>query len=161
MKFWVILGLCAGMLAATPILAQGQAAMSVQVQTGQLRSTPSFLGPVVTTVKYGDAVQVVQQQGEWVKVTAPTGQSGWIHNSALTRKRIVMKAGGEDVQTAASGQELALAGKGFNSDIEGEFKNKNWTISYVWVDKMVTFKVSAREMQDFLAQGEVKSGRTP
>ena len=161
MKFRVTICLCVGLLVAMPGLAQGQTAMSVQVQNGQLRSSPSFLGQVVAPVKYGDAVQVVQQQGDWVKVTAPSGQSGWIHKSALTKKRIVMNAGSQNVQTAASGQELALAGKGFNSDIEAEFKNKNRNMDYTWVDRMVTFKVSSREIKTFLDEGGVKQGRMP
>ncbi len=161
MKSWVTICLCMGILAATPVLAQGQATMSVQVQNGQLRSTPSFLGQIVTTVKYGDAVQVVQQQAEWIKVTTPAGQTGWIHNSALTKKRIVMNAGNQNVQTAASGQELALAGKGFNSDIEAEFKNKNRNMDYTWVDRMITFKVSPREIKDFLDEGGIRPGRLP
>jgi hypothetical protein len=46
----------------------------------------------------------------------PVRKTGWLHQSALTKKTISMKAGGQDVATAASGDELALAGKGFNSD---------------------------------------------
>lgn len=131
------------------------AEMSVQVQSGQVRATPSFLGQVVATVKYGDRLDVVEQQNGWTKVRTPAGKEGWMHDSALTRKRVVMKAGAEDVQASASGEELALAGKGFNSDVEAEFKNQNKDIDFTWVDRMLKYKVTPEEMRAFLKEGEV------
>ncbi len=127
--------------------------MSVQVRTGQLRATPSFLGKIVTSVAYADKVAVQQKQGEWVQVTAPGGQTGWIHQSALSTKRIELKAGSENVETSASGEELALAGKGFNSDVEADFKKKNKNIDFTWIDKMEKIKIGPQEMIDFLDAG--------
>lgn len=131
------------------------ATMSVQVKTGQIRATPSFLGTIVAPVAYGDRVDVVSEQGEWMKVSTAQGKEGWIHNSALTKKRIVLQAGGKDVAGAASSDELALAGKGFNSEVEGEFKAANKDIDFTWVDRMEKWKVDIKEMQKFLQQGDV------
>ena len=111
-------------LAAGQTWAGGQT-MSVQVRNGQLRAAPSFLGKIVASLAYADAVTVQQKQGEWLQVAAASGQSGWIHQSALSTKKITLKAGSENVNTSASGEELALAGKGFNSDVEADFKKKN------------------------------------
>jgi SH3-like domain-containing protein len=97
----------------------------------------------------------VEEQGEWNKVSAPGGKTGWIHSSALTRKRIVMKAGAENVETAASGQELALANKGFNSDVEAQFKSQNKDLDFTWVDKMAKIKVTPEQAQAFLKAGDV------
>lgn len=132
------------------------ATMSVQVKTGQIRATPSFLGTIVAPVAYGDRVDVVLEQGEWMKVSTTQGKEGWIHNSALTKKRIVLQAGGKDVAGAASSDELALAGKGFNSEVEGEFKAANKDIDFTWVDRMEKWKVDIKEMQKFLEDGGVK-----
>jgi uncharacterized protein YgiM (DUF1202 family) len=121
-----------------------------------LRATPSFLGKLVATVNYGDRLQVLEQQGEWSKATAPDGQTGWIHRSALTKKKIVMKAGEQDAQNAATGEELALAGKGFNSDVEADFKAKNQQIDFTWVDKMEQIKETPEAMQQFLKDGGIK-----
>jgi SH3-like domain-containing protein len=152
-KHWLGLGLIA-IAAAT--LAAGPVAMSVQVKSGQVRDTPSFLGKLVVPLSYGDRVQVLEQQGDWSKVTAPGGQTGWIHGSALTKKRVVMKAGDQNAQTAASGDELALAGKGFNSDVEADFKARNKNIDFAWVDKMEKIKVAPESMQQFLKEGAVQ-----
>jgi SH3-like domain-containing protein len=140
------------LLAAARSWADDQT-MSVQVRSGQLRATPSFLGKIVTPVSYADAVTVRQKQGEWVQVATAAGAAGWIHQSALSTKKIVLKAGSENVETTASGEELALAGKGFNSDVEADFKKKNQYIDFTWIDRMEKIKVGAQEMLSFLDEG--------
>ncbi len=152
-KYWLVLGcitLAASALTAAP------ADMSVQVKTVPMRATPSFLGAVVAPLNYGDRLQVLEQQGEWSKVTAPGGKTGWVHGSALTKKKIEMKAGDRSAQTAASGDEMALAGKGFNSAVEADFKAKNQNIDFTWVDKMEKMKVASEAMEQFLKDGGVK-----
>jgi uncharacterized protein YgiM (DUF1202 family) len=151
-KRWLGLGLVA--LAATTF-ADGPIT-SVQVKTGQMRATPTFLGKLVSPVTYGERLQVLEQQGDWSKVTAPDGQTGWVHNSALTKKKIAMKAGDQNAQTGASADELALAGKGFNSDVEADFKAKNRNVDFTWVDKMERIKVAPESMQRFLTEGGIQ-----
>lgn len=152
-KYWFSLAL---IVIAAAAFAAAPVAMSVQVKNGQLRATPSFLGQLVAPLNYGDRLQVLEQQGDWSKVTAPNGQSGWVHTSALTKTKIVMKAGSDTVQTGASGDELALAGKGFNSDVEADFKAKNRNIDFTWVDKMEKIKVASEAMQKFLTEGGIQ-----
>ncbi len=136
--------------------AVGQSMMSVQVKKGQIRLTPSFLGRIVALLSYGDRVYVLEQKGSWTKVGLSKGISdGWIHSSALTRKKIILKAGAQDVQTAASSDELALAGKGFNQQVESEFRAKNPNLDFTWVDRMEKFVVSEKQMKKFLKKGEV------
>jgi len=142
-------------LCATSALAARAREMSVQVRSGQIRSTPSFLGQIVAPVEYGDRVTVLSEQGAWSKVASPEGAEGWIHTSALTKKKIVLRAGDEDVSTGASSDELALAGKGFNSDVEAQFKAENKDIDFTWVDTMETWVVDPQEMQRFLKEGGV------
>ena len=126
--------------------------MSVQVKNGQLRDKPSYLGKVLAPVAYGDRLTVSGRQGDWVNVTTGAG-AGWIHQSALTAKKVVLKAGAENVGTAASGEEMALAGKGFNSDVEADFKAKNKNIDFTWIDKMEKIRVTTAESQAFLKEG--------
>ena len=152
-KRWLSLGL----IALTAIAAaDGPVVMSVQVKSGQMRATPSFLGKLVGPLNYGDRLQVQEQQGDWSKVTGPGGQTGWVHTSALTKKKIVMKAGDQNAQSAASGDELALAGKGFNSAVEADFKAKNPNVDFTWVDKMEKIKVTPESMQQFFKDGGIQ-----
>lgn len=135
--------------------AVAQSKMNVQVQSGQIRATPSFLGKVVVLVPYGTAVDVLQQKGDWSQVRNAQGQTGWMHKSALTTKRITLSAGSTTAKAGASSDELALAGKGFNSDVEREYKAKNKNLNFAAVDRMEKIKVPATEMQVFLQAGAV------
>jgi uncharacterized protein YgiM (DUF1202 family) len=134
-------------------MAQNQK-MSVQVQDGKLRADPSFLGKILGSVAYGDSVTVIKQQDPWVYVSAKGGQlSGWIHNSALSEKEIILRAGSADVAKTASQKEVALAGKGFNADVEKEFKSRNPKLNFEWVDRMEKFVVSDDEIRKFIQEG--------
>jgi uncharacterized protein YgiM (DUF1202 family) len=152
-KLWSSLGLI--VIAATTLTA-APSTMTVQVKDGQVRATPSFLGQVIAPVTYGDRLQVLETQGDWSKVTTTGGKTGWVHNSALTKKKIAMSAGSQNAQTAASGDELALAGKGFNSAVEADFKAKNPNVDFTWVDWMEQIKVSPESKQQFLKEGGIQ-----
>ena len=129
--------------------------MSVQIRKADIRDTPSFMGKIVTSVSYGDKVTIQSQNGAWYQVNTP-GQSGWMHNSALTKKNIVMKSGA-GAQTSASSGEMALAGKGFNSDVESQFKANHKDIDFTWVDKMEKIKISPSEIKAFAKAGQLDS----
>ena len=130
--------------------------MSVQVKEGQLRSTPSFLAPITGEVAYGDQVEALQQQGDWFDVKSARNQRGWLHQSALTKKRVVLSAGGEAAPVAASGQEVALAGKGFNAEVESKYRQTHKGADYAEVNRMEQTVISPREMMSFLKEGGVR-----
>ncbi len=135
--------------------AAGAAQMSVQVRNGQLRAAPNFLGKPVAAVDYGAVVEIVATQGAWKQVRSPAGQTGWIHESALTKQRIALKAGDSNVQAGASANEVSLAAKGFTEQVEKDFKSKNRNIDFTWVDRMERFKVSPERAGEFLKAGGV------
>jgi SH3-like domain-containing protein len=127
--------------------------MSVAVQQTQARTTPSFLGKIVADLAYGDQLQVVEEKGGWVKVVMPaTEEEGWVHASALTKKTVFLKAGDADVAQTASSSEIALAGKGFNEQVEARYRQEK-QLDYTWVDRMEGFTVSWEEIRDFVDQG--------
>jgi len=133
-------------------LSAGAVNMQVQVRDGQLRSTPSFLGRPLASVAYGTSLQIVEQKSPWVK--ASTGQAeGWIHESALTNKRIQMTAGGADVNAGASSDEIALAGKGFSSEVEQAYRKQNPTLDFSTIDRMEKIKVTPEQARRFLQEG--------
>lgn len=132
----------------------GQKLMSVQVRQGPVRATPSFVGQVVGNLNYGDRVQVTEEKPGWMKVSSGP-VSGWMHASSLTEKQVVMAAGGGAVQTGASSEEVALAGKGFNADVEAQFKAQNRTANFAAVDRMEKRTVAQQEMMKFLRAGGV------
>lgn len=130
--------------------------MSVQIQTGEIRSLPSPLSTVMASVKYGDRLTILEEKGMWTKVTTADAKfSGWIHSSALTKQKLTLAAAGKDAQTGASGGEMALAGKGFTPQVEAQFKAKHSDIDFTWIDKMVKTKFSTKEIVDFLKEGSI------
>jgi SH3-like domain-containing protein len=140
-------------LAATVWSALG--AMSVQVKSGQIRNTPSFLGNPVGAVAYGDQVDALQQQGDWFEVNA-AGKKGWIHQSALTKKKVTFSSGAKDAKVSASGEEIALAGKGFNADVEAKYRASHRNVDFTWVDRIEQIEVTPAQMVAFLKEGGVR-----
>jgi hypothetical protein len=153
-RFSATLVSCLVLLMASAAAGEGGKAMSVQVKQGQVRATPSFLGKIVATLSYGDRVEVLEKKNPWIKVLPPgKGAPGWMHASALSEKRIVLKAGRKEAEVAASGGELALAGKGFNADVEAEFRKTHKDIDFSWVDRMQAMKVPQEKIGAFLREG--------
>jgi hypothetical protein len=150
----ILTAFCFLMLIGYAWSAAAQKTLSVQVREGQMRSAPSFLGAIVSRPSYGDRVVLIEDQGTWKRVSSK-GVQGWMHTSALTTKNIVLKAGAENVQTSATGGEIALAGKGFSEEVEKQYKGQNKNVDFTWVDRMERFKVTPEEMQAFLKQGQV------
>jgi SH3-like domain-containing protein len=136
--------------AATPYAAP--TSMSVTVRETQARATPSFLGGVLAVLAYGDRVEILEEQRDWFRVALPGGKQGWVHRSALTEKRVVLQAGSETAETGASGSEVALAGKGFNKEVEAQYKAEN-QLDYTWVDRMEGFEVPPEQVAAFVEAG--------
>jgi len=148
--------LCLCVLGTSVAWSADDGSMSVQVKQSQVRTAPSFLARIIATLNYGDRVYIVSRQGTWSQVLlASKGVQGWVHSSALTTKKIVLKAGATDVNQSATSDELALAGKGFNKKVEGEYRNNNKTLDYATIDQMEQMKVSQKAIRQFLKEGAV------
>jgi hypothetical protein len=142
-------------LAAVALAVGKGGVLNVQVQQGEVRASASPLGSVIGTASYGDAMEVLEEKGAWVKVTKP-GLTGWMHSSALTKDKIKLQGGGTDAQLKASSGEQALAGKGFSKEVESAFKDKNKNVSFAWVDKMEKYKVTQQQSASFAKEGHLK-----
>jgi SH3-like domain-containing protein len=149
-----ILVLIALLAAAAGALSAGADSMSVTVRETQARTTPSYLGAVLAVLSYGDRVDILGEQRDWLKVALPGGKQGWVHRSALTEKRIVLQAGSGRVEQTASGSEVALAGKGFNKEVEAEYRAEH-NLDYTWVDRMEGFQVSIEQVMAFIEEGDL------
>jgi SH3-like domain-containing protein len=134
----------------------GAKLMTIQNREAQLRTAPNYFSKVVATLSYTERVEVLESQTSWTKVRHPaSGREGWIGSSALTTRKLALKATGEDADTGVSSEEQALAGKGFNPQVEAEFKTRNKDVDYASVDKMEAIKIPVEAVQRFLAAGGV------
>lgn len=143
------------LLMAGLAFAQSAKQMSVTVKETQVRATPSYMGKILSVLAYGERVDVLTEQSGWARVRVPSGE-GWVHLSALTTKRIVLQSGSEDVGTGASSGEVALAGKGFNQEVEDKYKQDN-NLDYTWVDRMGGYTVTPEQVLAFLEQGDLNT----
>lgn len=138
------------------VFALEQKLMSIQVKKGTVRAQPSFLGKVVAQLNYGDRVAVQTEKGPWYFIDSPgANPDGWMHSSALSTKKIVLKAGASDVEQAASSDELTLAGKGFNQQVEKDFKSKNPNVDFARINQMEKMVVSQKQIQVFIEEGKL------
>jgi len=145
------------LLATTTVLPAKEKSMSIQVRQGQLRSAPSYLSRVTENLKYASRVTILEEKGTWLRVRpAESTKEGWMHTSALTKKKLKLSAGEANASTTVSSEEQALAGKGFNSDVEAKFKENNAEIDFSWVDKMEKIKIKTSTLIKFLEQGDIK-----
>jgi len=147
------------LVAALLLLAAAAAVadeMSVTVKQTPVRDKPSFLGKTLGTLFYADRVTVLDQSVKgWVKVQGPDGKlQGWVSASALQAKKIVLAAGSQNVNQSASSGEVALAGKGFNEDVEKQYK-ADGKLDYTWVDRAEQIDVSPDQLSAFIAQGRL------
>lgn len=143
-------------LTGLAVFAVEQKMMSIQVKNGDVRSSPSFMGKIVDQLKYGDQVAVQKVKGSWYFIDRPEGSTdGWMHSSALSVKKIVLNPGASDVEQAASSDEITLAGKGFNQQVENDFKSKNPQVDFAWINKMEKMTVSQNQIQAFIKEGQL------
>ncbi len=154
-KSVLIISLCITLTGLT-VFALEQKMMSIQVKKGAVRSNPSFLGKIVAQLEYGDQVTVQNMKDSWYLIDRPEGRTdGWMHSSALSLKQIVLNPGASDVEQAASSDEITLAGKGFNQQVETDFKSKNPQVDFSWIDKMEKMTVSQKQIQAFIKEGQL------
>ena len=140
-------------LCLTALAALAADVVSVQVRDGQLRATPSFLGKIVGKVSYGQAVNVSESRGDWNRVAAG-GATGWIHASALTTADLGLRSGSGEAPSSVTEQEMALAGKGFNAQVEKQYRGAHGG-DYAGVDRMERQGLPTERLMAFLKQGGV------
>jgi hypothetical protein len=131
--------------------------MYVAVKTVSLKSSTWFFAGTNGTLAYGSQVKVLAANGKWLQVqsAAQTSLSGWTESANLTSKRITASSG----TTSATASEIALAGKGFNEEIEGVYKSENANLDYDDVDAIEAIVVPIADLQKFVVEGHLASAQ--
>jgi hypothetical protein len=152
----IIGALCLGLFIAGFAVAQVArgGTLYVAVKTVSLKSSTWFFAGTRGTLNYGDRVTVLQVNGKWVEVRSITNSllSGWTASSNMSAKQIV--AGNTGTTTA---QEIALAGKGFNQEVEDTYKAKG-NLNYADVDKTEAITVNEADLLHFMEEGRLSTG---
>ena len=147
--------LCACTAVALSAQASRGGTMYVATRTLALKSSTSLFASTRATLQYGAQVTVLQVSGtgsaQWVEVrsAANSSQSGWTKTANLSARSIVASSG-----TSASAQEVALAGKGFNQEIENAYKAEG-NLNYAAVDAMEQQEVDMNQLRTFIVEGRL------
>jgi len=127
---------------------------TVITKQNSIRASCRFFSPVKATVHYNDMLEVISQQGDWYQVRF-RGIQGCIHKSAIQKKSVSLsKLVGSQGQ-ATSAEEVALAGKGFNPQVEAAYKNKNPGLNFAGVDRVESYKIPENELRGFIQSGKL------
>jgi hypothetical protein len=149
-KCWLI---AAGLL----LVASVAMAASVKVITQQavIRKDKRFFAPPVVAVPYGEVLNELAREGDWLRVQY-RGNQGWIHVSAVQEQKVELSSLMKSKAKETSQDEVALAGKGFTPEVEKAFRAKNPQMKYDIVDRIEGYRVSMEEVQMFVRDGRLR-----
>lgn len=129
--------------------------MIVKVKITKLKNNPQFFASTVASLDAGAQLEKIETKGSWVKVKTNKGAVGWLHVSAVQDRKFSLMAVNSPNKTGASAEEVALAGKGFNKQVEDSFKSKNKNIDFRWVDRMLKIVIQEKALLEFLKAGRL------
>ena len=148
--------LCLALFIAGLVSAQVSrgSAMYVAVKTVTLKSSTGFFASNRGTLNYGDRVTVLQVNGRYVEVRSASNSTltGWTASANLTARQVV-----SGNTSSASAREVALAGKGFNQDVENSYRSQG-NLNYADVDRVEAITVSETDLRQFLEEGRLSTG---
>jgi hypothetical protein len=98
---------------------------------------------------------VLQVSGNKAEIRSARNSAltGWVPSANLSAKRIVVTAS----TGGASANEIALAGKGFNQEIENAYKAEG-NLNYADVDRTEAIQVSEDDLYKFIIDGHLAGG---
>lgn len=123
----------------------------VAVEQAKVRKSKAFYAAPVATVKYQDSLPAGEPEDGWIPVSVG-GKKGWLHESAAGSKAGKLK-GGWDGSDEAGQDEVTLAGKGFNAEVEKAHRSGD-AGDYDAVDAMERRSVSDADLVAFMRAGK-------
>ena len=125
--------------------------ITVLVQETALRKRAQSYAPSLGTARLGQKFESEGLESGFYKTS-----SGYIHSSAVTAKKVSL--GSDDsVGGSASAEEVTLAGKGFNAQVEKSYGNKNGAVNFGAVNAMERRSVGETALFEFLRAGGLMS----
>ena len=126
--------------------------LAVSVREGELRSAPGFLSTIEARIQYGEALTALGVRGDWVRVRVESGGAeGWLHSTAVLPPGEMNLTGSTAEGTGTTSREIALAGRGFNEQVEQQYQEQQ-DLDFSGVDEMETLLLPPSELGEFLAE---------
>ena len=144
MRARLLLVAVAALLSASAALA---ATITVLVHDTALRKRAQSYAPSIGTAHLGDKFEASGLESGFYKT-----DSGYIHASAVTARKVSLGSD-NSVGGSASADEVTLAGKGFNAQVEKSYGAKNGAANFSGVNSMERRSVSEGALFEFLRSG--------
>ena len=134
----------------SPIAARAE---RIAVREGVLRQSPSPFGAIKKKLPYDTEVTVEKKQDGWLFITAP--ESGWLHGSVVStsQQSLRMAPGKASRAGAVADKEVALAGKGFDKNVEAAYRKEHGQLRYDLIDQVEKITVPEAEVKKFAEAG--------
>jgi len=138
---------------ATAQMARG-GTLYVSVREVDLKSSTGVFATSTGTLSYGASVTVLQVSGRFVEVRSTENASltGWAASADMSTRRVVAGTTG-----TATAREVALAGKGFNQEVESTYRAQG-DLNYADVDRVEAITVDPEALRRFLEEGRLSMG---
>ncbi len=125
--------------------------VTVVTRENTVRGDCRFLAPAKAKVQFGDELEVTDKEGDWLKVKF-RDTKGCIHKNAVREKTAALTdVSGKGYR--ATSDEVALAGKGFNPEVERAYRGKHPELDYNAVEGIEAYRVSDDSLKAFIAAG--------
>ncbi|MCL2185222.1 MAG: SH3 domain-containing protein [Treponema sp.] len=150
----LLLGFCLVLFAAGIVAAQANpgGTMYVSVKTVTLKSGTGFFAGNRGELQYGDRVTVVRVDGRFVEVKNANNVTGWTPTANLSARQVIT-----GTSSTATAREVALAGKGFNQEVETSYRAQG-NLNYADVDRVEAITVNENDLRRFLEEGRLSMG---
>ena len=131
------------------------ATLTVTRKTTKLRAQKKLFAPAVAELHEGDKLVFDQREGAWLAVKFDK-LSGWLHETDVSKNPDV-RLSGEGVRETYSASETSAARKGFNPQVEKNYrgKNPNLDAAFQLVDKLQARATPEAEVRTFLLEGNL------
>jgi hypothetical protein len=126
--------------------------VTVIVRKTSIRRDRHFYAPALAEADFGDSFNVVSREKGWVRVSTRSGE-GWLHETAVTAKKVAASSQGPGA--AVADEDVALAGKGFNPQVESEYRRKNPEADFDAVDRMERLEIGENSVAAFVHEGNL------
>jgi len=133
----------------------------VQSKTAKLRSGKTSLDSVVADLKFGEPLEVLGKEGNWLAVQTARGAKGWIFAGKTTPTKpagseddVLAKLGKSFRRTEAGDVTASAGARGLDKVSEGYANRVGITQQHRdAIDRMAAYQISDQDVEDFLKQG--------
>jgi|CXWL01.1.fsa_nt_gi uncharacterized protein YgiM (DUF1202 family) len=131
----------------------------VIVKSAKVRSGITSLDAITDTVHYGDAVESIGKENEWVRVETKSKAQGLIHVSKLSSSQPGADQSSYGIVTAivrsgASQPTVSAGARGLDKVAEGYADGSGISSeNRAAVDKMTSYQIDDKQLEAFLKEG--------